>query len=83
MDPANDELTDAEQAEFGALPDALKLALFDLARGSVARVASPREVPIRIIAEATDIPLSRVSRTLSIALLKLQRGMMREDGDFD
>jgi hypothetical protein len=83
MDPAHDELTEAEEAEFAALPDALKLALFDLARGQFPRVASPREVPARIIAEATDIPLSRVTRTLSIAMLKLEREATAGDPDFD
>lgn len=76
MTASDDDLTPEEEAEFAALPEVLRLALFGDARGH----ASPLDpLTSREISQAAGIPLPRVERTLRIAVLKLRRAHYDQD----
>jgi DNA-directed RNA polymerase specialized sigma24 family protein len=66
----DDELTPEEDAEFAALPEALRLALVADARGTL-RVRD--DLSTREIADLTGIPRPRIERTIRVAVMKLRR----------
>jgi hypothetical protein len=68
MDPATTPDDDADEREFAALPEALRLHLLDFARREVGAGA----MPLQQIAEAAGIPYGTAHRRLKVALLKLR-----------
>lgn len=71
-----DELSPEEDAEFAALPEPLRLALLIDARGKLCPLDP---LSCREISRGAGVPVSRIERTLRIAVLKLRKANRNSD----